>query len=281
MEKMKVYKVDLSKEYPFLKGGSLDCMLADCPMDGENANGWKRPALISVAGGGYACVSKREAEPVALAFLARGFQVFSLTYSYGCEDARYPEQLLQLAAAVDYVRKHAKELSVNPDEIFAVGFSAGGHLTGNLAVEYASVTEKAGVQLDCRPTAVGLCYPVISHKGGHFGSYENLLKGYTEEAKGELFKTLDLNEAVTKDTPPAFIWATADDQVVPADNAIRYAQALANCGVEYELHIYPHGPHGFSTASLEINAPHEGLARAARWVDDCATFFRQYTVERF
>lgn len=277
---MKAYTVDLKEKYSFLQGGKLDCWLADYPMDDEN-KGWKRPALIVVPGGGYGMTSKREGEPIASAFFAKGFQVFILWYMVQPDGVRYPEQLLQLASAVDYVKKHAEELSVNPDEVFAVGFSAGGHLTANLAVEYATMEEKAGVKLDCKPTAVGLSYPVISNTHGHFGSYINLLDGYTDEAKAELLKTLNLNEAVTEQTPPAFIWTTRTDGAVPCDNAIRYAQALSDKNVDFELHVYPRGEHGLSTASLEINVASEGLRTVERWVGDCAAFFRLYTVEKF
>jgi len=278
---MKTYTVDLTKDYSFLQGGELDCLVMDYPWDGEVDPNWKRPAVIVVPGGGYAMVSKREGEPVASAFFARGFQAFVLRYLTSADGVQYPEQLLELAAAVDYVKKHAAELNVNAEEIFAVGFSAGGHLTGNLAVEHQNVSDKAGVALDCKPTAVGLCYPVITNVHGHFGSYENLLQGYTEEAKAELLKTLCLNEAVSEDTPPAFIWATADDGVVPADNAIRYALALADKGIAYELHVYPHGAHGASTASLEINNPTgDEMMKIVHWMDDCAAFFRMYTVEK-
>lgn len=277
---MKAFTIDLTEKYSFLQGGKLDCILAECPMDGEN-KAWQRPALIVVPGGGYGMVSKREGEPIASAFFAKGFQVFILWYLCQPDGVRYPEQLLELASAVDYVKKNAKELSVNPDEVFAVGFSAGGHLTANLAVEYASVSEKAGVALDCRPTAVGLSYPVISKKGGHFGSYDNLLNGYSDEAKEELLKTLNLNEAVTENTPPAFIWSTRTDSVVPCDNAIRYAQALSDKGVDFELHVYPRGAHGLSTASLEINPECAELATVEHWIGACAKFFRFYTVEKF
>jgi acetyl esterase/lipase len=252
----------------------------DYPWDGEVNPDWKRPAVIVVPGGGYGMTSKREGEPIATAFMGRGFQTFVLWYLTAPDGVHYPEQLLELSSAVDYVKKHAKELNVNADEIFVVGFSAGGHLTGNLAVEHQNVSEKVGVALDCKPTAVGLCYPVITDLHGHFGSYVNLLQEYTEEAKAELLKTLRLNEAVSEYTPPAFIWATADDGCVPADNALRYALALADKGIDYELHIYPHGAHGAATGSLEINAPAEGLARIAHWLDDCAAFFRLYTVEK-
>lgn len=282
---MRNYTVDLKEAYG-LQGGTLSCILSDSPWDyAEQAPDWKRPALIVVPGGGYGMVSKREGEPVAFEFLAKGFQTFVLTYLVGGENgASYPEQLLELAAAVDYVKKNAEELHINANEVFVVGFSAGGHLVGDLAVEHQNVSQKAGRALDCKPTAVGLCYPVISNKHGHFGSYENLLWGYTDEAKAELLKTLNLDEAVSENTPPAFIWTTAKDNCVPPDNSLRYALALDKKGIDYELHIYPRLDHGTSTANLECNYANgneKEFRRVSRWVSDCAEFFRIYTQEQF
>ena len=276
---MKAYTVDLTKEYPFLQGGKLQCIAMEQPWDA--VRDWRRPALVVVPGGGYGMCSKREAEPIATEFLTRGFQVFVLTYLCAPQGVRYPEQLFELSAAVDYVKKHADEFNVNPDEVFAIGFSAGGHLTANLAVDCETVSKTVGVQLNCKPTAVGLCYPVISQKHGHQGSYNNLLQGYTEAEKTELLKKLNLDEVVTEHTPPAFIWATATDGAVPADNALRYALALDKKGVSYELHIYPDGWHGLSTGSLEINAPSVGLERIKPWINDCTAFFRRYIQEKF
>ena len=276
---MKAYMVDLGKEYSFLQGGALQCLLADFPSDGENNVGWKRPAVIVVPGGGYGFVSKREGEPVAMEFLAKGFQAFVLWYEIA-PNAVYPEQLFELSAAVDYVKNYAEEMNVNAEEIFVVGFSAGGHLTANLAVDHQNISDKAGQTLRCRPTAVGLCYPVISHLNGHQGSYDNLLMGYTDEAKEELLKVLSVDQAVSKNTPPAFIWTTFSDQVVPCDNALRYAMALAKYGIEYELHVYPRGAHGASTGSLEINPEGAEFAKIKTWVGNCVEFFRMYTIEK-
>ena len=274
---MKVYTVDLREKYSFLQGGNLDCILMDYPMDRENP-GWKRPAVVVVPGGGYGMVSKREGDPIASEFFAQGFQAFVLTYEV--TPVAYPEQLLELSAAMDYIRANAEELNVNPDEIFVVGFSAGGHLTGNLAVEYQTVSQKAGVPLNAKPTAIGLGYPVISSLYGHVGSYDNLLVGYTQEAREELLKTLNLDQAVTKDTPPAYIFTTASDEIVPSINSLRYATALAKAGVEYELHVYPRGPHGAATAKLEINSYYPELENMRNWIADCSRFFRMYTVEK-
>ena len=275
---MRVYTVDLKEQYAFLQGGNLECILMDLPMDFPNPN-WKRPAVVVVPGGGYAMVSKREGDPIAAEFFANGFQAFVLTYEV-TPDVAYPEQLLELSASLDYIRAHAEEMNVNPDEIFVVGFSAGGHLTANLAVEYQSVSQKAGVALNSKPTAVGLAYPVISRLYGHVGSFDNLLIGYTEEAQAELLKTLNLDQAVTKDTPPAFIWTTAADSIVPSINSLYYAAALANAGVEYELHVHPRGDHGAATGGLEINGYYPELVNIKGWIGECSRFFRMYTVEK-
>ncbi|MBQ8884840.1 MAG: alpha/beta hydrolase [Clostridia bacterium] len=301
---MNIFKVKLKEHYKVM-GGELDCVLRDRALSVETTSAdFRRPAVIVVPGGNYWFVSKSEGEPVADYFRNRGFQTFVLTYlTVGMFDANerknecfywvdekdaeeidevcYPEHLIELGAAVDYVRKHADEFMVNPDEIFVVGFSAGGHLVADLAVEYASVGEKAGQALDCKPTAIGLGYPVITNKEAFKGTHENLLRGYTQEAKVELLKTLNLDEAVSASTAPAFIWTMATDNLVPSANSLRFALALAGHGVPYELHVYPRGEHGISTGerSLHPYIPDEAV-RTARWKDDCVEFFKLFISEK-
>ncbi len=53
---------------------------------------------------------------------------------------------------------------------------------------------------------------------------------------------------VTPDTPPAFIWHTADDPVVTVACALDLAKALTAHGVTHETHIFPHGAHGLGLA---------------------------------
>ncbi len=277
---MKAYTVNLKDAYPFLRGGELSCLLMEYSFPGKRPD-WKRPALVVVPGGGYSRISPSEGDPIATAFMALGFQTFVLNYRCTSEDAYYPEQLLELSAAVDYVRTHAKELNVNEQEIFVIGSSAGGHLAANLSVAYARVSELAGVSLDCKPTAVGLAYPVIAYQYGHTGSFDNLLKGYSEDEKKTLLPQLNLDAQVTADTPPTFIWCTAEDVIVPAENTIRYVLALAKAGVPYESHIYPIGPHGLSTGSEEIWPFAAGIPKVRGWMKDCADFFRMYIEEKF
>ena len=269
---MQAKRVSLQEEYGF--GGYLDCMLLDYPFDVDMQ--WSRPAVIIVPGGGYGMTSKREGEIVAAEFFARGFQAFVLWYEVRSDGAAYPRQFLQLASAVDYVKKHAKEFSVKADSVFAVGFSAGGHLVGSLATGYQDASQLAGKAMDSRPTAVGLCYPVINYEVGHVETFDNVLNGYEGEERARLIEKLSLDKAVSELTPPAFIYTTAEDSVVDSRNSLFYAMALAKYKIPYELHVYPQGEHGASTGSVEICNEMPHYKRISAWINDCVSFFNLF-----
>ena len=126
------------------------------------------PAILVIPGGGYGCVcADREGEPIALAFLARGYNAFVLHYSVG-KDAPINCPLAEASAAMAYIRRNAESLGVNPEKVYAVGFSAGGHLCGSLGILWHrdEIIEKAGITYgENRPTAVVLQYPVITAFG--------------------------------------------------------------------------------------------------------------------
>ncbi len=278
---MKTFTLQLKEENYPVSGGTLTAILADEPFDAPNPS-WKRPAVLVIPGGAYAMTSKREGEPIALDFLSRGFHAFILHYQTVNDGIQYPEQLLELVSAVDCIKKNADAWRVNPDEVFVIGFSAGGHLVGNLSVAYQDIEAIAGCKLDCKPAGIGLGYPVISQKYGYTGTHDNLLNGYTEEAKAELYPRVNLDEAVTEQVPPTYLWATATDQVVPVKNTLCYALALAEHKVPYELHVFTEGAHGISSGSAEINSWQIATAKATRvWIDECANFFRRFVKEEF
>ena len=88
-----------------------------------------RPALLVIPGGGYAFLSQREGEPIALRFFAEGFDTFVLDYDLAPQ-FHYPTQLEQAAMAMVYLRREAGRLDIDPAHVGAIGFSAGGHLCG-------------------------------------------------------------------------------------------------------------------------------------------------------
>ena len=88
----------------------------------RNTSGLK-PAVILCPGGGYEFTSDREAEAVAVQYIARGFHACVLRYSVA--PAEFPQSLCELAWSVAYLREHAKEYGIKPDKIIVSGFSAG------------------------------------------------------------------------------------------------------------------------------------------------------------
>lgn len=211
----------------------------------------KRPVILMCPGGGYEMTSDREAEPMAMQFLAMGYHVAILRYSV-CP-VRYPAALLQVAESVLYLKEHADEYHIDPEKIVVQGCSAGGHLAANYGIAWNSpfLTKLMGIENDperLRVAGLLLCYPVItSGEKAHEESFRNLLGEQYEEKKEEL----SLENQVTPDTPPTFLWHTATDETVPVENSLYFFQACLQQGVSAELHIYPVGGHGLSLANEE------------------------------
>lgn len=232
-----------------------------------------RPAVVICPGGGYDYCSEREAVPVAMRFAGNGVQAFVLRYV--CRRP-FPSNLLELAAAVAYVRTHAAEYEIDPDRIAVAGFSAGGHLAASLAVYWnSSLIADAALS---RPNAQILSYPVISAgQYAHRGSIVNLVG----EADGNAYENpradaVSLEKRVTQDTPPCFIWHTSDDNCVPVQNALLYCGALAANGIAFESHILPHGGHGLSLADETTAAGEWHLNPVcAQWFAACIAWLRR------
>ena len=211
----------------------------------------KRPVILMCPGGGYEMTSDREAEPMAMQFLAMGYHVAILRYSV-CP-VRYPAALLQVAESVLYLKEHADEYHIDPEKIVVQGCSAGGHLAANYGIAWNSpfLTKLMGMENDPERLCVAgllLCYPVItSGEKAHEESFRNLLGEQYEEKKEEL----SLENQVTADTPPTFLLHRATDEKVTVENSLYFFQSCLQQGVSAELHIYPVGGHGLSLANEE------------------------------
>lgn len=233
-----------------------------------------RSALIICPGGGYHLLSDREGEPVALRFAGLGHAAFILKY-HVAPQGRWPIPQRQLLAAIAYVRDHWERYHIDPHAVIVMGFSAGGHLAGSAGLMwnkqeiYRPLRRRPAA---FRPDGAVLCYPVVtSGPAAHRGSMENLLG----DRYDELLDLVSLENRVTKNAPPFFLWHAADDTCVPVENSLLLDRALRARGVPSELHIYPSGGHGQSLADHTVFAPDElwrVSATGAVWVTHCAAW---------
>ncbi len=229
----------------------------------------QRPLVLVVPGGGYNHVSPREGDPVALQFAAAGYHTAVLTYTVGA-GARNYMPMRQLAEAIGLVRQHAAEWNILPDKIAVCGFSAGGHLA--LA---GAVLEVPGLEHQPRPDAVLLGYPVVTAgEYAHRGSFVQLTG--TEETAAH--RAFTLEDKITPQTPPVFIWHTMEDETVPVENTLLLLAALHKAGVPCEAHLFEKGCHGTSICTPEVDADsvhrHHWVGLAIEWLDDTFAWHR-------
>ncbi len=235
-----------------------------------------RPGILICPGGAYAFTSPREAEPIAVQFNAAGFHAFVLYYSVAPK--RHPQPIMDLSRAMCILRSHADEWKMDPQKIAVCGFSAGGHLAASLGVHWDKPYLKRvpGIQMDMnRPNALILCYPVItSNQYTHVGSMENLLGDGLSNP--ELLKEASLELHIHEGTPPTFLWHTFNDDSVPLENTMLFAQGLREKDIPFELHIYPDGPHGLSLANEETDDGNMGsYPHVSTWMKLCIEWLKR------
>ena len=211
-----------------LEGYILDCEIS---LGQER----KRPAIVVCPGGGYLYCSPREAEPVALRYAARGFHAFILRYSTRWDAADF-SPLKEVSWVIGYLRQHAEEWNIDPEKIATCGFSAGGHLA--LA---------AGVLGENKPNAMILGYPAVTTPNHPQANFMVKLLSGKKEVTDEDCARFSLERFITKDAPPVFMMATAEDGLSPY-GALLVANCYSRLGLGYELHMFQHGPHGYSLA---------------------------------
>ena len=211
-----------------LEGYILDCELSL----GQSQD---RPAIVVCPGGGYLYCSPREAEPVALRYAAKGFHAFILRYSEGWDAAGFAP-LEEVSWVIGHLRENAAQWHIDPNKIVTCGFSAGGHLA--LA---------AGVKGENKPNAMILGYPAVTTPNHPMSNFMVKLLAGKKEVTDEDCAEFSLEKFITKDAPPVFLAATAEDGLSPY-GALLVANTYSRLGKPYELHMFQHGPHGYSLA---------------------------------
>ena len=215
-----------------------------------------KPAILIFPGGAYKFCSDREAEPIAIHYLSKGFNAFVLRYSLN-EKAEFPTPLNDADKALKFIRNHATEFHIDADKVAVCGFSAGGHLAAATAT-----------MLDNKPNACILGYPCI-----------------LESTSPILAKpVVSLDEKVTSDTPATYIFAASDDKTVPIENSLKYAEALAKNNVNFEIHIFSEGGHGFSLGTDVVCESQEWRIRCNSlqyWADRSAEWLKSVLKKQF
>lgn len=87
-----------------------------------------KPLVVYLTGGGFQSDNKSGNLDQRTYVAEQGFVVASIEYSVIKDGATYKETVADVKSAIRYLRAHAAEYSINPDEVAVWGQSAGGYL---------------------------------------------------------------------------------------------------------------------------------------------------------
>ena len=186
--------------------------------------------MIVLPGGGYAVHAPHEAEPVVRWLGDIGVQASVFRYPL---NARHPVPLKALRAEIGRRRAEGAQC------IGLMGFSAGGHLAGLAALT-------PGAAPDETVDFAVLGYAITSMETETYRPARLILLG--EDAGARLRRSTSLDSLVTPQSPPFFVWHTAEDPYVPPEHTYRFASALAANQVPHAVHVFGHGPHSLGLA---------------------------------
>ncbi|QIK78044.1 prolyl oligopeptidase family serine peptidase [Sphingomonas piscis] len=209
-------------------------------------------ALLVTPGGGYSViVIDVEGYQIAPWLAERGWTVFVLYYRLPGEGwaNRADVPLADAQRAMRLIRSRAATYGFDPSKVGALGFSAGGHVCGDLATRFDAkvyTPVDAADRLSARPAVAAPIYAVqsMSDPLAHGGSRDMLL-GPNSSSAMQMAHSVARN--VTSATPPTFLAHAEDDTVVSVENSVEMRAALKAAGVKVETHLFTVGGHGLGT----------------------------------
>jgi acetyl esterase/lipase len=208
-----------------------------------------RTHMIVLPGGGYAQHAPHEAEPVARWLTGIGMQASVFRYPL---NVRHPVPLDTLRAEI------SRRRAAGTQRIGLMGFSAGGHLAGLAALA-------PGAAPDEMVDFAVLGYAITSMETETYRPAWLILLG--GDASPQLRRSTSLDSLVTPQSPPFFVWHTAEDPYVPPEHTYRFAAALAASHLPHAVHVFAHGPHSLGLA--------QGAGEPAIWTTLASTWIHE------
>lgn len=199
------------------------------------------PAILSVHGGRWRGGNKKDTSTIKVKQWA-GFGYFAMSIDYrlvGCTPA--PACYQDLQCAIRYLHANADTLNVDPERIFLMGQSAGGHLVslaatlGDGPFRRTGGWEKASNDF-CAVISLAANYELNTLSWGKIWT----------PAKGDPIAARKLASPVNhvrKDMKPLLILHSDNDRSVPIDNALLMVDALKEAGATHKFVRYPTAGH--------------------------------------
>ena len=193
-------------------------------------------AIVFFHGGGWNNGNHKMFRRQAMYFASRGLIAICVEYRIKNIHNTTPFDALEDAkSSIRFIRKHAKEMNINPSMIAAAGGSAGGNLAAACGNIIGLDTAKKDVTSSAVPNALVLLNPVVDNGPGGFG-YMRFKNRYQE---------ISPIHNITKNAPPTIILIGTKDKFIPIKTVENYKSKMLAVGSACELVLYKDVGHAF------------------------------------
>lgn len=207
----------------------------------------RRPAVVWIHGGGWTAGDPSGFLPHARYYAAKGAVGFSLQYRLAKPDRSIAVEdcVRDVQDAMRYLRKHARELGIDPRHIALAGDSAGGHLALASIIPADQPIELPNAIIDCN------------------GIADLEQRKWADRARDP--HAVSPIHFISAKTPPTLILHGEADTVVPVGDSRILLDTLQRYGVKAELVTWPESKHAFVNTGYQ--APSMEILRALKEVD--------------
>jgi len=198
--------------------------------------GDSRPAIVFFFGGGWKGGNPNQFYPQAAYLASRGMVAISARYRTKSRYGAEPFQCVEDGkSAIRYVRKHARELGIDPDKLACGGGSAGGHVAAATATVKKWDCPDDDLTISAVPDALVLFNPV----------YDNGPNGYGYDRVKNYYKTISPIDNLDGTQPPTLVMMGSNDKHTPVATTELYDQRMEANGNRCDTIIYEDQKHGF------------------------------------
>lgn len=218
-----------------------------------------RPAIVFFFGGGWKHGTPGQFYPQCEYLASRGMVAISAEYRVRTRHGTSPRECVQDGkSAVRWIRAHADDLGINPNQLAAGGGSAGGHVAAATAtlLGFDEAGEDDGIS--CIPQALVLFNPVFDNGPG----------GYGHERVNEYWREFSPLHNIREGMPPAIVFLGTEDTLIPVATAEDFRQRMIDAGSASVLHLYQGQPHGFFNRSKSEEHFIKTMVEADRFLAD-------------
>lgn len=213
----------------------------------EPAERGPNPAILFVHGGGFVVGDKGQFARYALRSAAEGYVTVESQYRLGPE-ASFPAALIDVKAAIEWLRTEGPAFGVDPNRIAIVGHSAG----GGLATLAATTADDPGLEPERYPGTSSAVDAAVGYAGvydlstwGDPAEMQEYL-GADPERRREAELLASPIEQADATTPPTLLAHGVEDEIVPLAQSERFYEVLdAVTTAELELFEGEGADHGF------------------------------------